>query len=402
MIADQSAGDGIVPIAHEEHEWTIADEAPVSRSQRRRHLGPYRAAITAPIARLATLPLAPETITLAGEATAEIVRFDVEIANEIAPFEPLLLRSESAASSKIEHLTASAKAILLAELGDPSRQNAGIIVANTRAMQAAIALADRLDEQAILDMHAVLMGETHPDWVGHWRTSQVWIGGSDVGPHSAMFVPPHHARVPAAMHDLVVFMARDDLPPFIQAAIAHAQFETIHPFPDGNGRTGRALIHSLLRGKGVTRSITVPVSAGLLADTGAYFDALTAFRRGDLTPIVEQLAGASFLAVSNGRTLVEDLHDIGATWEARITARRGSAARRIAEYLLRQPVVDSALVQRELGLHAANVNAGIDHLLEVGILTQVAGAARNRKWAASQVLHALDAFAERAGRRRRA
>jgi len=116
--------------------------------------------------------------------------------------------------------------------------------------------------------------EAHwPDIAGRWREQQVWIGGSRFGPHEADFIPPHHDRVPAAMADLAAFMARPDLPVLTQAAIAHAQFETIHPFPDGNGRVGRALVHSLLKAGGLARSVTVPVSAGLLGDTGTYFAA---------------------------------------------------------------------------------------------------------------------------------
>src|SRR5690606_26640846 len=157
---------------------------------------------------------------------------------------------------------------------------------NAHAMNAAIDLADDLGETAIIEMHEALLGETHPDWVGRWRDEQVWIGGSAIGPHRADYVAPHHDRVPAALTDLVAFMDRDDLPVLVQAAIAHAQFETIHPFPDGNGRVGRALVHSLLRAKGTTRSVTVPISAGLLADRDAYFGALDSYRRGDPHPIV--------------------------------------------------------------------------------------------------------------------
>ena len=118
-------------------------------------------------------------------------------------FGAILLRSESAASSRIENLTASAKSIALAELGDTSRRNATEIVANTAAMTAAIALADRLDATAILAMHAALLDENDPKISGRWRTAQVWIGSSNYGPHTASFVPPHHSRVTAAIDDLV-------------------------------------------------------------------------------------------------------------------------------------------------------------------------------------------------------
>lgn len=388
-------------IGYESRPWKPVEQPFVPRSARRTHTGPYQSAIVPAIAAVGEIGVPDDVLAAADEASTEIARFDAEVGAELAPFSALLLRSESAASSRIEQLTASAKSIALAEMGDPTRQNANVIVANTRAMEAAIALADRLDEGAILDMHAALIGGEHPTWVGRWRDQQVWIGGSNFGPHGAEFVPPHHDLVPAAMTDLVAFMQRDDMPVLVQAALAHAQFETIHPFPDGNGRTGRALIHSLLRSKGLTRKVTFPISAGLLADTKGYFDALTAYRDGDPKRIVAQMADASFLALGNGRMLVAELDQLRASWQERIVARRGAAAWTIADRLMQRPVVDSPSLQRELGVTAPSVNLGIERLVEAGVLVQVSGNHRNRKWAAPEVLAALDAFSERAGRRTR-
>jgi hypothetical protein len=132
-----------------------------------------------------------------------------------------------------------------------------------------------------------------------------------------------------------------------------------------------------------------------------YFSSLTAYREGNPATIVELIAEASFRAVDNGRALASDLSEIRQGWNDQITVRRGAAAHRLADLLVRQPVVDSRLVQRELGVAATNANAAIDHLEEKGILTKVSGNYRNRKWAASGVLAALDDFAERAGRRTR-
>ena len=150
----------------------------------------------------------------------------------------------------------------------------------------------------ILQMHEarclVRLDRTSPD---DGETNRCGSEVAATSPHDAMFVPPRHETVPAAIEDLIGFIDRDDLPVLAQAALAHAQFETIHPFPDGNGRTGRALIHAELRNKRLTRNVTVPVSAGLLVDTDAYFEALTAYRLGDTAPIVEQLAAAAFAAV---------------------------------------------------------------------------------------------------------
>lgn len=383
-------------VEYEEHAWRSSLDIP--RRWQSTFSGPYRAAVVPEISRL-DLVLPAATMALADEATAELARFDAEMGTEIAPFGAILLRSESAASSRIENLTASAKAVALAELGDTSRRNAAEIVANTAAMQAAIELADRLDAPAILAMHAALLGEQDPKIAGRWRDCQVWIGSSSYGPHKATFVPPHHTRVPPAIEDLVRFVRRDDLAVLPQAALAHAQFETIHPFSDGNGRTGRALVHCLLRGKRLTRQVTVPVSAGLLTDTKRYFDALTAYRSGDLQAIVERFAEASFDSVVNGRRLVTELRTIREAWSAAITSRRQATVWRVLDVLFQHPVLDNALLQRELGVSVMGAEAALTELGGIGALEEITGGRRNRRYAAVQVLAALDAFAERAGRR---
>ena len=365
----------------------------------RRQSGEYRAAIPAVIADLAvTLP--SDVLANAEEASNEIARFDSELGDEIAPFASVLLRTESAASSNIENLTASARAIAEAEaLGDTSRRNAALIVGNTEAMKAAIALADRIDGTAILAMHEALMHSSNPGIAGKWRTEQVWVGGGSFGPRGADFVAPQQDRVAGTIDDLIRFTERSDIPVLPQTAIAHAQFETIHPFPDGNGRTGRALIQAMLRNKRLTRQMTVPVSAGLLTDTDAYFDALGAYRDGDPVPIVERLSAASVLAVLNGRHLIGDLRAIRAEWAVKITARRDSAVHRVADLLLQRPVFNAQLLHRELGISTGNARRFVDPLTEAGIIVEFTDRARNRAWRAPEVLQALDAFAVRAGRR---
>ena len=370
----------------------------VSRAVRARHDGPYDAAMVPMISELAPR-LPADVVALDAEASAEIARFDADVGGEMVPFEAVMLRSESASSSMIENLTSGARAIVLAEMGSRDKRNATLIVGNVAAMRAAIRMADDLDEEAVLAMHRALLGDTEPEIAGRWREQQVWIGGDSYGPHGAAFVPPHHEHVPALMADVVAFGRRVDLPVLTQAAVTHAQFETIHPFPDGNGRAGRALVHALLRRHRLTRSVTVPVSAGLLADTPAYFSALTAYRAGDPAPIVERFAAASFTAITNARRLVADLHAIREEWSSTVRARRGATAWRLVDLLLRQPVVDAATIARELGVAAGNSARAVDPLVEAGVLTESTGFSRNRLWQAPQVLSALDDFAARAGRR---
>lgn len=386
-------------LAWEERAWrsTVPAEM-VSRRVRDRHEGPYLAAVPPKIAaREVSLP--SSVITAADDASIEIARFDAELGGDMAPFSALLLRSESTSSSQIENLTSGARAIALAELGEGDRSNAAQIVANVHAMRAAIDLADRLDDDAVLAMHAALMEHQPDDEPGQWREQQVWIGGSSFGPHQAAFVPPHHRRVPDAMRDLIEFVRRDDIPVLVHAAIAHAQFETIHPFTDGNGRTGRALIHSMLRARNLTTHVTVPVSAGLLTDTDGYFAALTSYRAGDLAPIVTSMSEAAFAAITNGRQLVDDLTAARERWNTLVDARRDAVVWRLADLLLRQPVINAAIVQRDLGATSANAHRAIRQLADAGVITEFTGKRRTRLWQCRDILTALDDFAARAGRR---
>ncbi|MFT2816211.1 Fic family protein [Leifsonia sp. A12D58] len=386
-------------LGQEQRSWHSVQDEYGSRTQKRLATGPYLAAVPAFTTDL-SIPLDGELLAVTEEAATELARFDAEVGQIAAPFASILLRTESASSSEIENLTSGARQIALAELGEHASRNAQLIVGNVRAMQAALALSESIDGSAILEMHRALLEHSHPDMVGHWRDQQVWIGGGNLGPHTAQFVPPHHDRVPALMDDLVDFANRDDLPVLAQTAIAHAQFETIHPFPDGNGRVGRALIQAMLRGGKLTRNVAVPVSAGLLHNTGQYFDALGAYRVGDIAPIVRSIADASFAAVYNGRILVADLKAVRLEWVGRITARRDSSAHRLADILLRQPVIDSAAAATELGISTVNAQVAIDRLVEAQVLTQITDGRRNRIWLAKDIVRVLDEFAARAKRRR--
>ena len=185
-----------------------------------------------------------------------------------------------------------------------------------------------------------------------------------------------------------------------QIAIAHAQFETIHPFPDGNGRTGRALVQGMLRAGGVTENVTVPVSAGLLGDTDGYFRALTAYRAGDVRPIIEAMSDAAFAAIANGRRLERDITEIAERWDGAVRARADSSVHSLKRLLLRQPVVTIGIVRKELGVSEPVADNSVKKLEESGVLTQSSAGRRNRHWQAVEVLAALDAFGARARRKR--
>lgn len=383
------------PIGREDVQWQPDVRRPSAPSAR---YGIYHPVVPVEIADL-ELELPAPVLAKAEAASREVARFDAELAGEIAPFAAVLLRSESAASSQIENLSASARAIAEAELpGVQAKRNAEMIVANTAAMIAAIDLSDTVDSAAILAMHAALMqGETQHT-PGEFRTQPVWIG-SGATPVGAVFVGPRHELVPGAIEDLITFARRADVPALPQIAVTHAQFETIHPFTDGNGRTGRALVHAMLRSKGLTRYVTVPLSAGLLADTNGYIDALTAYRDGDASPIVNRFAEASLRATVNGRELVTELRAIRASWTSLLTVRADSAVWRVADLLIRRPVVNARLLAQELGIESTNAHRYVGPLAKAGILVEAGSGTRHRVWRCPEVLAALDGFAERAGRR---
>jgi Fic family protein len=181
----------------------------------------------------------------------------------------------------------------------------------------------------------------------------------------------------------------------------HAQFETIHPFTDGNGRTGRALLHAMLRNKGLTRTVTVPVSAGLLNDVTGYHDALTAFREGNPDRIILLTAEATFRAIDNGKLLAEDITAARNRWSDSIKARRDSTAWKIADLIARQPVVNAHLLEERLGLAPATIWRQMKVLEEAGVVKGFDKFKRGRHWRSDEILTALDAFAARSGRRGR-
>src|SRR5947209_2990199 len=197
----------------------------------------------------------------------------------------LLLRSESISSSQIEGLEVSQRRLARA-LFDPDHADtvARSVAASILAMEKAINLGSapgELTVQNICSLHEILMhGTVAPETAGHIRTEQNWIGGRFAVPMEVDYIPPPPEEVPHLLEDLVRFCARDDVPTLVQAAIAHAQFETIHPFLDGNGRVGRCLIHVILRKRGIVRAFVPPVSNVLAANGDVYVAGLVGYREG--------------------------------------------------------------------------------------------------------------------------
>ncbi len=387
-------------IGHETLEWTSRSASFGPRAARHAAArATYEAAVPPRITDLSPV-VSPEVATLADEASTALAVFDAELGSDVAPFASLLLRSEAAASSQIEQLTASAHQILTAELGGGNRRNASAIVSNTRAMRRAVELADELDAGAVLAMHEVLLEHDSQHDAGQFRREAVWIGSRSDSPVGADFVGPRWEGVPDLIDDVLAFARRLDVPRLIQVAVTHAQFETIHPFTDGNGRTGRALLQSMLRANELTRNVTVPVSAGLLGDTAGYYDALTAYRRGELDPITRLVAEASFEAVHNARELVSEIEQVREGWRGRLRARRDSGIWTALDMVARQPVLTPKVLAAEMGIEPKNAYPHLRRLAEAGVLVSKTEHVGGQMFRSDEILAALDAFAARSGRRR--
>ena len=360
----------------------------------------YEAAVVPEIAD-AALTLSTRLAAAEADAVAAVSRFDSDAASALLPFTPLLLRSESSASSRIERLTVSARRLMEAELFETGRGNAALVVANTRAMTAASSIRPPLSLDSLLSMHRALLESSAPDDAGALRREPVWIGGSELSPAGALFVPPRHERVPEALEDLFAFTRRTDLPPLTRTAIAHAHFETIHPFVDGNGRTGRALIHVLLSWAGLTPHAPLPLSAVLLADVDSYFRSLDAYRRGEPLVIVELFIEAAARAAALGRSAGRR---IGRTVEAmleRSPGRAGTPDRAIIELLARRPVLDAGSAATAVGVSEAAARRSLERLEAAGLLRGYLIGPHRRAWRSPEILDLMDDVASALGRRAR-
>lgn len=401
-----TAASGLIPIdavGYESFDWTPRAPEMHSRAEVERQTGPYEAAVTPPIATWSPVVSSEDSADVE-DATRQLVVFDQHAQRKLGignpalgPMTAILLRTESASSSQIEHLTTSARQLALAEIDEGDKANALTVVGNVRAMEVALQLADNISEDSILAMHKALMlhqtGVPSED-AGRFRSEQVWIGPGEAGPRLADFVAPHHDRVPDAIRDIVHFVKRQDVPVLVQVAVAHAHFETIHPFPDGNGRTGRALAQSILRNKGLVGSTAVPISAGLLVDVPRYFDALSAFRDGDTGPIIRDFANASRIAAATGTDLVDDLVEQLEASRAKMAGMRADAAAwKILPTLVGQPAVNVKYLKNTLGLGEMAALRALDALTEREVLTETTGKRRARVWQHQGIFEALDSYA---------
>ena len=394
---------GLWPASQTETREWVSTLGGLSGRQRSKILPTYEAGITPAIAAVESIDISGGAAADLAEAEAAIERFDEGVGNALAGFAVIALRTEAVASSRIENLSASATSIVLAEhlpRTAKARTNAEAISANVATLREAMERETSTTPDEIIEIQRVLLEEHAPSLTGQFRQEQVWIGGTNYSPHGADYVAPHHERIPAAIKDWAAFADRRDLGRLAHLAVAHAHFENIHPFPDGNGRTGRVVVQRMLRRSGLTNKTILPISAGLLTDTHRYFEALSEYRNGYVEPIVSVFSEATFATVANAQTLAADLADIRKGWQDTIKARRDSAVWPLLDYALRSPALKVASVAADLGIPEHRARTAIDLLIDAGLLHTNSTSRRNRVWLVPEVLSAVEDFMERTRRPR--
>jgi Fic family protein len=314
-----------------------------------------------------------------------------------------LLRQESVASSRIEGLVMSHRRLARAAVSGAAQHrdtNAESILANIAAMEHAITVTSALSEvtvDAIVDVHRVLMEGTRDAHIaGVVRRRQNWIGGNAYTPRDAQYVPPPEEEVERLLRDLAALINRRDISPTLQAAIAHAQFETIHPFADGNGRAGRCLIHVVYRRAELAPRYVPPVSLVLATEGDAYVRGLTAFREGREQDWYLDFALTVIKACRAAKQLSQQIDELEQRWlDQAGSPRRDSTARRLIQALPAQPILRVPQAMEMLGVSSSAAYNAVNELEGAGVLKQVTVGARNRAWEAVGLLGLVDAFERR-------
>jgi Fic family protein len=333
-------------------------------------------------------------------AMREITALDAE-GTGLSALGVLLLRTESVASSKIEAIEASLDDYARALHGIRSNSSASSMAAATTALDSMIgqvSRGSRLKLTAITSAHEVLMRDDPAEaaYAGRLRDMQNWIGGSDYSPRAALYVPPPPGTVQMYMDDLIAFSNRDDLPALAQAALAHAQFESIHPFTDGNGRIGRALINTVLRRRGATTRVVIPLASALVAHRERYFGILNAYRRGQVTSLLTSFAQSSRIAATESRITATRLSHVPTEWRDLVgPMRRGSAVHELLDILPTKPILSSEDAASLLGTSRSSVFAAINRLHKAGVLRPLTDRQRDQVWGAGAILDELDELSTR-------
>ncbi len=354
----------------------------------------YRAFMPAPLPPQPALALGGELQGLLSAADRALGRLDGSVLTLPNPdlFVFMYVRKEAVLSSQIEGTQSSLQDLLAAEaqLFDQTLpRDVDEVINYVRAMNQGLARLAELpvSVRLIREIHAELMrgvrgGRLQP---GELRTSQNWIGPAGCTLATATFVPPPHHAVPAALGDLENFLhASGDLPPLVKIALAHVQFETIHPFLDGNGRVGRLLISFLLTERGVLHKPVLYLSHYFKQHRQTYYEHLQAVRdRGAWEAWLAFFLRGVIEVAGEAAETARRILQLREQHRAAITAQLGRAAgngHKVLESLFDRPIVAVNDVQKMTGTTYAAANSLVSRLVKLDVLSEMTGYARNRRF----------------------
>ena len=387
----------------------MATDAPSQRSGRYEPQPQgYRAFIPAPLPPHPPLNLTVELTGLLAEANQALGRLDGS--TQILPsqdlFVAMYVRKEAVLSSQIEGTQSSLDDLLAAEarmLRSRQPDDVGEVVNYVAAMNHGLARLSSLpvSVRLIRELHERLLTGTRGSerQPGHLRESQNWIGPAGASLNDAIYVPPPHRVVPEALGDLERFIHEErELPLLIRIGMAHAQFETIHPFLDGNGRVGRLLITLLLCEQGVLQQPVLYLSNYLKQHRTDYYEALQSVREEgtweDWVAFFLRAVQASAVDATETARGIVDLRERHRDLLVVELGRGAGTGLRLLEALYRRPLIDIPEAQELLGVTYQAANNLVTRLEAMGVLEEVTGQTRHRVFRYAEY---TDLFAEGPG-----
>ena len=360
-----------------------------------------RAFIPDPLPPLPALELAGNLQKKLDEAAYLLGKLDgaADLLPDVGIFLYMFIRKEAVLSSQIEGTQSSLSDLLLFELKekpgvpvDDVQEVSNYVAAMThglKRLEGGFPLSLRL----LREIHAELLakGRGSGQNPGEFRKSQNWIGGSRPG--NAFFVPPSPEETVGCMGELEKFLHNDSVPLLVKAALSHVQFETIHPFLDGNGRVGRLLITLLLCNGGMLKQPLLYLSYYFKSHRQHYYDLLNDVREnGDwerwldffLDAVIETSRESHEIILSLHRQIQGDREKIATL------GRAATSALAVHQAMLRHPIADIAKLKELTGLTNATIGSALTRLLDFGIIEEMTGNKRNRLFCYKGYINSLE------------